>query len=69
MKKDHMIILMEDLNSKFDFVLENIVPDVKDLKERVSNLQQDMSEVKDDISSTKVWLHDHEQRLVRLETT
>lgn len=67
MKDNYVAMLLEDMNGKFDFILENIVPDVQTLKQDVRQLKTDMRAVKADIHVLKALYNDHQKRLGVLE--
>lgn len=70
----HIAVLLEDMNSKFDFLVELIVP-LTVLPAQVAQLTADMNELKADLVITKrvlgdhsTTLKDHEYRLTHLES-
>jgi len=73
MKDDHVTVIIEDMNSKFDAVIESVsglTTDVKELKKIIP----DVAELKDDVKVIRVavtdqtkQLNDHETRITSLE--
>ncbi len=59
--------ILEDINGKFDFVIENIVPDIKDMKKNIAELKEDVGELKIDMKAVKAGVKNHEQRITTLE--
>jgi hypothetical protein len=68
MKKEHMEVLLEDINAKFDTVLENIIPDIRDIKAHIVVIEQTITDIKAENAAHKAWLWDHEGRIKVLET-
>lgn len=76
-KKSYHDVVLEDINGKFDTLLEIVVPmqrDVATLKEDVAVLKEDVAELKSDVRTIKAALtvtstqvHDHERRITNLE--
>lgn len=73
MKKDYQIILLEKIKAQNDILLEG-QDRLRDLPSKVDQLQVDMTEVKIDIKTikaalkdTNVQVHDHQQRITKLE--
>jgi len=71
--KNYTDVLLEDINGKFDAVLDGI----SGIRERVDNLpaRDEFNDVKDDIRTiksavkgTNKRLEDHEKRITKLET-
>ncbi|HSW81497.1 MAG TPA: hypothetical protein VLG40_03810 [Candidatus Saccharimonas sp.] len=77
--RNYVAAILEDINSKFDFLVEIVMPmqkDVASLKDDVAMLKDDMHEVKADIRTLKLALtetnkelRDHGRRLTRLEAS
>ena len=69
MKNDYLIAMVEDIQSKFDFVLEVIVPDIREMKADIRIMKKDIEELKADSRAHNLWLNDHERRIKVLEKT
>jgi outer membrane murein-binding lipoprotein Lpp len=77
MKDDHVGVLLDDINSKFDAVVEvvgSVAGDVQTLKSTVEVLKDDMYEFESDVKAIKAAvidqtheLTDYEHRIVSLE--
>lgn len=68
-------VLLEDMNSKFDTILEIVTPLVQ-LPQQIRELREDIDEIKSDMMVIKVvakdhssWLKNHEVRLTKVEGT
>lgn len=61
MKDDHMAVLLEDLDSKFDGVIEavsDLATDVKAMKVDVAEIKEDVADLKTDVSAIKAAVTD-----------
>jgi|GEM_PF-3104328 peptidoglycan hydrolase CwlO-like protein len=77
--RNYVAALVEDINSKFDLLVEIVVPMQKDvavLKEDMKILKKDMREVKADIktlqtalTATNKDIRGHGRRITRLEAS
>ncbi len=72
--KDYTNVLLEEMNSKFDLLLEMMQP-IKKLQEDTSVLIEDIQTVKSDVKKIKTVVTDqskqltnHEVRIIDLET-
>lgn len=73
-RRDYTNLILEDINGKFDLVLEAVAP-IKYLQIDVAKLKEDMIEVKADLKTikfalkhTNIQVADHEVRIKKLET-
>lgn len=71
---DNDAVLLEDMNHKFDVILEYVAP-LASVPEDIRQLKEDMAEVKGDIRVIKAVITDHsalllnhDQRLTKLES-
>lgn len=71
-KNNHIDVLLEDVNSKFDTIIELVRP----LPDAITQLQHDVKNINTDASVMKAVVRDHsktlqshEHRLVKLEST
>jgi hypothetical protein len=74
MKKNYTDVLLEDMNHKFDLLLEAIAP-LKDMQKDIFALKEDLEEVKQDVKVVKAavtdlskQVHGHERRFTKLKT-
>jgi chromosome segregation ATPase len=62
--KSRLEILIEDMNSKFDAIME-YVRDIPDIKTRLGNVENDVAVLKDDVSVIKTVVKDHSATLTK----
>lgn len=73
MKDDYVAVLLEDMNSKFDAVIESVsglATDVKELKQLipdVTELKSDVKVIKAAVTDQTTKLNDHETRITVIE--
>ncbi len=72
-KKNYTDVLLEEMNGKFDLLLEAISP-LKDMqndmflmKEDISELKTDVKIIKAEVTDTNVQVIEHEARITELE--
>lgn len=75
MKDNHVAVILEDINHKFDVVFE-IAGDIMALKQDLGGLKADVHELKLDMKTVKAAVQatnhqvtDHENRLTMLKAT
>ena len=66
MKKDHLILLLEDLNSKFDFLLE-IVTNLAPLPGQVAAIEERLARVESDVKIIKKVVIEHSSDIKQLK--
>lgn len=72
-KDDYTKVLMEDINGKFDLIMEMVTPMRKELAEirvivdDIPEMKNDIEVIKKVVKETNVQVHDHEQRIAKLE--
>lgn len=66
MNDNHLGILLEDMNSKMDGVVE-AVGQIQDQIKVLPAMQSDLTEVKNDVKAIKAVVTNHEQRITQLE--
>ena len=64
MKRDYMAILLEDMNHKFDIIMEAIQP-LPTLLRDMAVLKTDVDDIKADIKIIKAAVTDHSKILLR----
>ncbi len=71
--KDYTNVLLEEMNSKFDLLLEAVKP-IRQLQQDTGTLKEDMNEVKSDVKVIKAAVTDvskevsaHDLRIANLE--
>ncbi|HXH26747.1 MAG TPA: hypothetical protein VNG90_02545 [Candidatus Acidoferrum sp.] len=74
-KKPHYTdVLLEDMNGKFDAIMEMLIPmreelnEVKKLTAEIPELKTDIKIIKAVLTDSGKQLQDHERRITRLET-
>lgn len=67
MKKDHFEIVLEDINSKFDVLIENQDVVIKTAA-KVDGIEQDVREIKLDLTILKYAIKTHENDISHLKT-
>jgi hypothetical protein len=73
MKDDHVAVLLEDMNSKFDVVIESVsglasgVKELKQLIPDVTELKSDVKVIKAAVTDQTTQLNDHENRITAIE--
>ena len=73
MAKDYTDILLEDMNGKFDLLLELMTPlkqmqsDIKVTKEDVAELKTDVRIIKAAVTDSSHQVRDHNKRITKLE--
>lgn len=72
---DYMMALLENINGKFDFLVEILAP-MKKQTDKIPKIQEDIEEIKNDIKvikfatmKTNQNIADHGKHLKHLETT
>ena len=74
MKDNHVAIILEDMNRKFDIVFEmasnigQMMQDIQVLKRDVAEIQKENAVFKAALKDTSHQVYDHEVRITRLET-
>ncbi len=63
MKKEHFEVILEDLHSKIDGVVEVVLA----TREDIGVLKTDMAEVKSDIQIIKGVIHEHSADMIELK--
>lgn len=74
MSKNHTDVLLEDMNAKFDVMMEAIVQLRSDMKEMTTKadfeeVKQDVKTIKAAVTDTNTQVQDHEHRITSLEAT
>ena len=70
-KKDYTDVSLEDINGKFDLLVELIMPmskAVKKLEDNMRDVKSDVKVIKKVVSDHSITLHSHEYRTARLES-
>lgn len=73
MSNNHTDVILEDMNSKFDLVVELVTEMRKDItgmatKDDIAELKADIKVIKAAVTDTSHQVQDHEQRITTLET-
>ena len=74
MKDDHVSVVLEDMNGKFDAVIDSVsglasgVKELKSLIPDVADLKGDVKVIRNAVIDQTSQLNDHEDRLTNLET-
>ena len=73
-KKNYTDVILEDINGKFDLLLEIVVPmrkevsEVKKMTDKIPEIQADIKTIKLALKQTNMQVRDHETRITKLET-
>jgi hypothetical protein len=67
MKPEYYGAILEDIQRKFDTVLEIIIPDIQSMKRAIIDIQADIADMKAQLATDRARLKDHEARITTLE--
>lgn len=58
--------ILEDINGKFDAVIE-YVKDIPEIKQRLTNVESDVAQIKDDMTIVKGVIKEHSHDIAELK--